>query len=233
MHRRMRDAVILLVAMGTVGWFAAGASSVLAAQKSSDSKRTETWEFTLPVRYLPSTEIKFDHGSSINVHDDIGWGFGIGYNFNERFNLGFEFAWTSANYKATIASAGVQPDYQASGTLDATSSTFNFTYNILPKHVTPYLTVSGGWSWIDSNIPNGPPQTGCWWDPWYGYICTSYVDTRSESGFSYGFGAGLRVDVKESFFLRFGVNDTWQDYGNYSSSAPDIVTYRVDMGWKF
>jgi opacity protein-like surface antigen len=231
MNQRKRWVVTLLLALGTVGWFAAGASRIHAA---TESNRAETWEFSIPIRYLPGYKADFDGGSSIEINDDIGWGFGLGYNFNEHLNLDFEFAWTSANYKATIANAdGLSPNplFTTSGTLDATSSTFNLTYNFMSKTFTPYISVGVGWSWIDSNIVDGPPETYCWWDPWYGYICGSYVDTATASGYSYGFGAGLRFEPKESFFLRVGINDNWQDYGN--GSSPDFLSYRLDMGWKF
>jgi opacity protein-like surface antigen len=233
MSQRKRWVVTLMLALGTVGWFAAGASRVRAA---TESNRAETWEFMIPVRYLPGYSNDFDGGSSIEINDDIGWGFGLGYNFNEHLNLDFEFAWTSANYKATIASSELIPqaDWKANGTLDATSSTFNLTYNFMSKTFTPYISLGVGWSWVDSNIANGPPDTYCWWDPWYGNICGSYYDTYSASGFSYGFGAGLRFEPKESFFLRVGINDNWQDYGSYSNTGtPDFLSYRIDMGWKF
>jgi opacity protein-like surface antigen len=234
MLQRMKCAVVLLLALGTVAWIAAGSSTAMAELKKSN--RAQTWEFTLPVRYLPSYNIDFDHGTSVDIHDDWGWGFGFGYNFNEKLNLNFEFDWTSADYKATFGSGGGvgQPnDYQASGTLDATSSNFNLTYNFMPKTFTPYFSVGVGWNWIDTNIPQGPPSNYCWWDPWYGYICGSYVDTAQESGFIYGFGLGVRFEPKESFFFRVGANDNWQDYGNYNNTTPSIWTYRLELGWRF
>src|SRR5258705_3511758 len=104
MRQRVEWAMILLLILGTVAVIAADSSSLMAEMKNSN--RAQTWEFTIPVRYLPSYNIDFDHGTSVDIHDDWGWGFGFGYNFNEKLNLNFEFDWTSANYKATFGSGG-------------------------------------------------------------------------------------------------------------------------------
>lgn len=230
MRRTVRWGVIVLATAMTLVGLAADSSGVLAAE----STRTDTWELIIPVRYFPDKNIEFDHGTNIDLHDDIGWGFGFGYNFNEHSNIDFEMGWTNANYKVEFASADNPPKASASatGSLDVFSSQFNFTYNFMAKTVTPYVSAGLGWNWLDTNIPTGPPQTGCWWDPWYGYICNTYQDTASEQGFNYGFGLGVRIEPKDSFFLRFGINDNWQDFGDQASDT-DILSYRLDMGWKF
>jgi opacity protein-like surface antigen len=226
--------MLLIWAIVTVGLLAAEGPGLLAAVEASD--RTDSWEFVLPIRYFGGETLDFDHGTKVDINDDLGWGFGFGYNFNEHMNLNFEFSWLDANYRVDFADADPPPfdtdSASATGDLEVSSSTFNFTYNFMPKTVTPYVSAALGWNWFDTNIPTGPPSTGCWWDPWYGYICTSYQDTASDSGFVYGFGAGVRLEVKDSFYLRFGLNDNWLDLGSYSSSS-DILTYRLDMGWKF
>ena len=116
--------------------------------------------------------------------------------------------------------------------LDQTATTINFTYNFIPKTITPYVSGGIGWNWVDTNIPTGPPEGFCWWDPWYGQVCSVYQDTAYKSGFAYGIGAGVRFDPKESFFLRLGLNNMWQDFGSYSNT-PDFLSYRFDLGWKF
>jgi len=231
MLRRWSRTGVLLLALAALTWLGADSSSVLAEIKPSN--RAQTWEFTLPIRYFGGKTVDFDHGSSIDIHDDLGWGFGFGYNLSEHMNINFEFAWINANYGVEWASADT-PGLTAKGTgeLDASSSTVNFTYNFMPKTFTPYVSAGVGWNWVDSNIPLGPPQTGCWWDPWYGQVCTSFQDTLNESGFSYGFGLGIRFEPKESFFLRLGANDNWWDMGSYNSNA-DLWTYRFELGWKF
>ena len=44
-----------------------------------------------------------DGGTNVDLNDDIGWGFGFGYNLSEHLMLGGDFTWLSANYKADIA----------------------------------------------------------------------------------------------------------------------------------
>jgi len=232
MRQRVQWAMIILLVLGTVAGIAADSSRLMAEIKASN--RAQTWEFTIPVRYFPGYNVDFDGGSSVDLNDDLGWGFGFGYNFNEKLNLNFEFAWMSANYKATFASAEAPPiaDFTASGTYDASSSTVNLTYYFMPKTFTPYISGGVGWTWIDSNIPVGPPQGFCWWDPWYGQVCSGYQPTAEESGWSYGFGLGVRFEPKESFFLRVGANDNWQDFGGHAGTT-DFWSYRLDLGWRF
>src|SRR5258705_4172302 len=82
MRQRVQWAMILLLILGTVAVIAADSSSLMAEMKNSN--RAQTWEFTIPVRYLPGYTDDFDGGTSIDLNDDLGWGFGFGYNFSEK-----------------------------------------------------------------------------------------------------------------------------------------------------
>ncbi len=220
---------MLLLAAATV-WLAADVPGVMAG----DSHRAEGWEFTMPVRFYGGETFSSTHGSSIDVNDDLGWGFGVGYNLSEKINVDMEFAWSSTSYNAKFVGGSDNEGLTAtaSGTLDIASTQFNLTYNILAKSITPYVSAGIGWNWVDSNIPSGPQYGSCWWDPWYGYICGTYQNTYSKSAFNYGLGAGVRIEPKENLFIRVGVNDNWQDWGG-SVGTPDILSYRLEIGWKF
>jgi opacity protein-like surface antigen len=232
MRTRLRSWMQLLLLVAVVAGLASDGSGLMAAAEASD--RTGSWEMLIPVRYISGKTLDFEHGSSIDLHSDIGWGFGFGYNLSEKMNIDFEFAWMDANYAVTIASADNPPlvSVDATGYLEVTTTQINFNYYFMPKTITPYVSAGFGWLWYDTNIPTGPATGGCYWDPWYGQICGTYQDTATGSGFSYGFGAGVRIEPKQNFFLRLGVNDNWQDLGSYSNS-PDFISYRLDMGWKF
>src|SRR5215831_15810747 len=81
--------------------------------------RTGTWEFFGDLRLLFGTT--FDsHGSTIKTNDDLGFGIGGAYNFDEHFQMGFEFNFNSLGYNATIASANNPPQqpWQATGTAE-------------------------------------------------------------------------------------------------------------------
>ncbi len=231
MRVRARWGTVLLLAMATV-WLAADVSEALAVGR--DSARAESWEFTLPVRFVTGETIDFEHGTSIKTQDDIGWGFGLGYNMTDHINMDLEFAWSSVNYDLKLASAEVPPraELTGSGIMDVTTTQFNFTYYFQPKSITAYVSAGFGWNWFDSNIPSGPATGGCWWDPWYGYICGTYQNTYSTTTFTYGLGAGVRIEPKDNLFIRLGLNDNWQDFGSHSGTK-DILTYRLEMGWKF
>jgi hypothetical protein len=94
------------------------------------------------------------------------------------------------------------------------------------------VTASAGWAWIDTNIATGPPQTGCWWDPWWGYICTTFQNTKSLDGFSYGLGVGARYDINDQFAVKAAYRMQWVDLSN-ASGTPDIDGFELTFGWKF
>jgi len=54
-----------------------------------------------------------------------------------------------------------------------------------------------GWTWIDTNIPDGPPVGGCWWDPWWGYVCTTTYPTKTKSAFSYQATLGVLGNIEK------------------------------------
>ena len=228
MSRGMRYGMLLLLATVTVGWIGADGSGLLAAEAS---QRAETWEFYMPIRYIGGQTLDFDGGTKLDISDDLGWGFGFGYNLNEKMELTFDFAWMSAGYTVDYAT-DLGGTVSASGDMDVSTTNVTFNYNFMPKTITPYISGGIGWNWIDTNIPTGSDYVGCYWDPWYGYICYEYQETVTESGFSYGLGLGVRFEPKESFYFRVGLNNMWQDFGTYADT-PDFLTYRIDMGWKF
>jgi hypothetical protein len=47
------------------------------------------------------------------------------------------------------------------------------------------------------NIHDGPADTGCWWDPWWGYMCASFYDTYSNTVTSVLHGVGIRRDMSD------------------------------------
>ncbi len=230
MVRSVRWGLLLLLALVTAGWLGAESTALLAAEAS---QRADTWEFSLPVRYVNGQTIDATHGSSIDINSDLGWGFGFGYNMSEKVELTFAFAWMNANYKVKWASATDPGTFSTgSGSMDVGSTNIGVNYNFMPKTITPYVSGTIAWNWVDTNIPTAPPQTGCWWDPWYGYICTTYQNTANFSGFSYGLGLGVRIEPKESFYFKIGLDDMWQDWGGDLKVDP-ILSYRAEMGWKF
>ena len=223
--------IALTIVIGIAGCLLPG-----TAYAAKDSERGEQWEFYIPIRYYGTQSFTSDSGSSLDINGDIGWGFGFGYNLNEKLNFGFEFTWTDTSYDANILgdsdSDGI-PDttFTVGGTLEANTGQFTLQYNIMETTVTPFVTAGLGWTYVDSNIPSGLPQTGCWWDPWYGYLCTSWQPTATDTGFSYSGGVGLRAEVTDTFYLEGAYNWMWIDFD--SGGTRDFDGYRLDMGWRF
>jgi opacity protein-like surface antigen len=119
----------------------------------------------------------------------------------------------------------------AGGTLDTATVALNASYYILDGPLTPYLMGGIGWTFVDSNIPSGPHQGVCWYDPWYGYVCTSYQNTYSKSYFSYDLGLGARWDVMSGFFVRGSAIWQWIDLGQPGTT--DFLGGRLDLGYMF
>jgi hypothetical protein len=105
------------------------------------------------------------------------------------------------------------------------------TYNFLQGNFTPFVTGGLGWTYIDTNIPSGLPQNVCWYYPWYGQSCASYVPTQTSTKFSYNAGAGVRLELGKGF-VRALVNEQWADVGG-SYGSTSWTQYRIDFGTKF
>lgn len=197
--------------------------------------RAETWEFYGGLHALSGEKVDFEGGSAIDTdNNDLGFAFGGGYNFNEHLQVGGEFSWNSVDYDGDIVSADepAGEPQRISGSFDAATISANVTWHFLARPVTPYVTGSLGYTWIDTNVATGPPVTGCWWDPWWGYICDTFVDTRTEEAATYGVGAGVRWDIENGLFLRLGYDERWLDLDN-ANGTPTFGVARFDFGGRF
>jgi hypothetical protein len=198
------------------------------------SKRTGKWETSFDMNYLNSSTIDFGGGNHIDTNSNMGWLIAFGYNFDEHLNLALDLGWNSVNYRAyDVADPGVpagSPSY--TGYVNTSNTRFDLTYNFMAKRFTPYVSGNIGWVWIDSNVPSGPPSTGCYWDPWYGYICSGYQATYATTKFGYGGSLGLRFELNDMLYLRGSVGKQWIDASN-ASSTPSFTNYRFDLGFMY
>ena len=117
------------------------------------------------------------------------------------------------------------------GSLD--SSTFQITgqFNFLETRVTPFIKAGLGSTYVDSNIPSGPPSGTCWWHPWWGPICGTWQPTYDKNSFSYSAAIGVRGDMTDTFYLEASFNQLWVDFDH--SSTPSFTGYRLNIGWLF
>ncbi|MGH7724079.1 MAG: outer membrane protein [Candidatus Eiseniibacteriota bacterium] len=218
----------LWVGVALLGLFAAGSAS--AQGGGVPSERMQKWEGVLFTRYQFEQSFDVGGGSTVNFDDDFGWGLGFNYNMNEKLNLGGDFAWNFINYDAQIGDNGIPPSILGGygGTLDTGSAMFNVTFHLMPKKITPYINGGLGWGWYDTNIVAGI-SSGCYWDPWWGYVCGNYPVTYGDDAFVYRLGGGLRYDSPGTFFLKLGYNSQWADVGG-NLGTPRADQIRIDFG---
>ena len=202
-------------------------SSLLA---QADSRRDGRWETSFAVLYSDSEEVGGDNQSEVDIDNDFGIGFGVAYNLNQNIALAFDFAWLEPDYQAvfnTDESGLVSVDHE----MDIYSGQFSAIWNIMDGPFTPFLRAGLGWTRIDSNVADGPPVTGCWWDPWFGYICQGFYDTYEDNSFSYSVGAGLRYEMPSGMLFKGSINRIEIDADNGFDLG--INTARLEIGWMF
>ena len=228
--------------MHRLSWLVATTVAVLAAAPVSAqsfgggnySEREGHWEAYVGTRLLLSDSADFAGGSSIETEDDLGFNFGFGYNFSDHLLISGEMGWNTIDYDGTLVSADAPPNLSAriSGDLDTAALNASITWHFLSGPITPFVTGTLGWTWIDTNIATGPPEFGCWWDPWYGQICTPIYDTVSDDAGSYGLGAGVRWDFNNGGYGRIAYDERWLDIKN-ANGTPTFGSFRLEFGGKF
>lgn len=191
------------------------------------------WEFGIEAVYLDSKDLDFEGGTTMSVDDDFGLTLIFGYRVNPKLEMQFSFDWAEVDYTAHLESA-ILPNVSADvrGDLEAFTPRLNVIYNFRDAPVTPYVSAGIGWSFVDTNIPNSRVEVGCWWDPWYGQICTPYQSTKSVDAFAYQAGVGVRWDISRYYSLRFGYQKQWYDYSN-ATSTPDFDEIRLGFQWNY
>ncbi|HSC05490.1 MAG TPA: outer membrane beta-barrel protein [Steroidobacteraceae bacterium] len=205
-----------------------------SAMAQNRADRAGTWEFVFEANYQDAYRVNFEGGSFAETDDDLGFTLGGTYHLNNRLSLQFLFDWLNVDYDATIMSGDTPPNpaFDVRGEMESFTPRFNAVFNFLESDFTPYVSAGIGWAFIDTNIPQGPPQTGCWWDPWWGYICQTYQNTRDLDEFTYQAGAGVRWDVNRGLSLRLGYEKQWIDVGT-ATSTPGFDVIHLGIGYKY
>lgn len=154
--------------------------------------RKGRWEVLLSPQYTLAKNLGFDGGTTAKVNDTWGFGLQIGYNFTEHLNLAGYFSWTQPDYQAVVqpAPGNSGPARNISGSLQMNTFGAVLTYNLLARPLTPYVEGSLAGTYINTDIADGPPVSGCYWDPWFGYICGTAQPTKSGTFMTYGLGVG-------------------------------------------
>lgn len=83
-----------------------------------------------------------------------------------------------------------------------------------------------------SNAAKGPPVTGCWWHPYWDYVCFRYYRALSATDSSYGGTVAVRYEFKggEHILPTYGLH--LLDIGGQSES-PQLDAFKVQYGARF
>ena len=194
--------------------------------------REDRWEFTLGTFYQLGTTVDGQEGSTLDTDNEFGFALGGGYNFTDRLATTFGLQWAGVGYDSTAMDEDGLP-VNISGKYDSFTLSGNLVYYFSDGPLSPYVGAGIGWTWIDTNVPNGPPNTWCWWDPWWGYVCSTSYPTETLNAFSYQATLGLRYEFdNDRTFLRLGYTSQWMDFDN-ASGTPRFDVIVLDIGWMF
>jgi opacity protein-like surface antigen len=208
-------------------------ASVFGISSQVQASQAQTFDITIQVPYMLSEELEFEGGASADLDSDFGFGLGLSFNYTDRFTVVTSVLWNGTDYNATrILDDGNNTPVDISSRLDTYRFNVGGEYYLSDNVLSPFVAAGIGWSWIDSNVASGPPETVCYWDPWLGYICTTVRPTYTENTFTYNAGAGLRYDLNGNNFLKLGYYQTWSDFDNADGSS-SIGTIRAELGFKF
>ena len=143
--------------------------------------------------------------------------------------LGFDMLYAKPRYRATFNTED-EGLVSVRHEMSVYSGQFNGTWNLMEGSFTPYLQLGAGWTYVDSNVSDGPPVTGCWWDPWWGYICISDWRTYETSEFSYNLGLGVRWDINNAVFTRAAYS---REYLSLDNGTLNFDMLTLEMGLMF
>jgi len=217
---RTRTLVALLLA--------AVSTNVLAQR---DSGRAKTFEVGFQATNISGDSYTGVNGAGIDVSNDTAFGIVGGYNFTNKFQVGAEMMWADPSYRVDRALADTGLITSIDAELDVATFILKAVYNFLDGPVTPYIEAGAGWVRVDSNIQEGPATTGCWWDPWWGYVCSTFYDTYSDTRTGITYALGVRWDVSRDFVLRASYGKIDMDT-NYAIENVSLDALRVELLWK-
>jgi opacity protein-like surface antigen len=204
-------------------------ASTLSTDASANyTKRSDNWEGSFKILNTQDSVIDGQNGTQIDLDSDYGWGFTLGYNVNPHILVNFDFSSSTPSYDATLVGKETGDIYKVNYKMDLLESQFNVIYNVLTSQFTPFLQAGAGWSYIDSNIADGPPELVCWYDPWYLTSCSGYQDTFDETRFSYNVAVGFRYELDNHLFFRASYKQSWINLKH--SDDASIGSYNLEVG---
>jgi outer membrane protein assembly factor BamD len=191
------------------------------------------WEARAEVMMANSADVDFEGGTTAKVDGGVGLLLGFGYSFSDRLRVGSTFTYDQKDYTATVVrDDATDESVQIDGSLDSMTLMVDAAYSFLMGDYKPYVSGGIGWSRVDTNVATEPPQVGCWWHPWWGYICDTWQDTLTVDGLAYELGIGLRYDFSAAFAADGSYTMRWVDFDN-ANGTPSFDAFRLGVIWRF
>src|SRR5277367_483759 len=211
---------------------AAEASSAAAGAISEPAPELITlggdWEFRIGPVYGFSQNVDFSNGSA-DIKSTVGIKTGVAYYLTDHLALGGDFTYSRGDFSGSITNSGVAVGVQ-DGHQSSSTFLFDGTYSFLNGPFRPYLAAGLGYTWVDTDIVSGPPVTGCWWDPWWGYVCSGYQPTRGTSSWAGQLGAGLQWNFSHEFGVSAGYREDWVKLASKSTGFGGL---ELMFNWRF
>ena len=171
---------------------------------NAQSPRPGQLELSIGPAYNFSDSYQGRGGSSLDLSSRTGIRLGMEYFSSSKLSLGFDASWAKPSFDAELVPEDGSPTVSISHRASIFTGHFTGTYYFREGPVTPFVEAGLGWTFFDSNVSDGSPIVGCWWDPWWGYICSDFYSTYSATNFSYGAGVGLRWNIGPDMAVNAG-----------------------------
>lgn len=204
-------------------------SSVVA---SGAERRAGNIEYTFGLIYTDDESVDTRRGSSVDIDDRVGLQAGFDYYLSSRLALGFDMSWVEPNYRAVLVPDDGSDAVIINRRSRVFTGQFNATFNLLEGPITPFVEGGLGWTYFDSRVRSSAPVVGCWWDPFWGYICADRYRTYDETNLSYGVGLGMRMDLSRNLFAK--ATYRWLELDlDGGRKKPLLESVGVEIGWRF
>jgi len=204
--------------------------SLSAMAQSGD--RARTWDVGMQLSNIGSESLSGTMGSFINTQSEYGFGFWGTYNLNNRLALGFDFNWAQPKYDARFIPENGTTPVDVRHKMDLFTVQAKGVFHLLEGPFTPFIEAGISLSRVDSNVADSPPTTGCWWDPWWGYICDTFYSTYNDTLSSYSGALGLRWDVNNYYTMRAAYGLMRLGTSKASEDA-ELDMWRIEFAWRF
>ena len=171
-------------------------------------------------------------GSSLDLSSRTGIKFGVEYFTSSQLSLGFDASWVKPSYTARLVPEDGSPAETLSHRATIFTGHFSGTYYFREGPITPFVELGLGWTYFDSNVSDGTPIIGCWWDPFWGYICSDFYSTYGATNFSYGTGVGLRWNFGRDRSVDLGYR--WLEVeADGLGQKPTLESVAVELVFRF